>query len=117
MGWGACEYVTIYYDTQVKEGEERGKVPADSYGEGTIFPDTAFDNGHLAAEVAARSVEDLMAVAVLGSRESALVGVAVTVAAVMGVCVARHCEVAGLLVVELGRIGAGERKLGKKWEF
>lgn len=44
--------------------------PANANGESPLRPVATFDDGHLAAEVASRAIEDLMRVAMLGSREA-----------------------------------------------
>jgi len=72
-------------------------IPANAHGKGSVLPDAALHDGHLAPEKAAGSVEDLVAVAVVGSRE-AIVGVVmgmgvvvVAVDAVVGVGDTSHC--------------------------
>lgn len=74
-------------------------LPANTNSKSPLIPTPALDNGHLAAQVASRSIEDLMAVTVLLGVEAALgvevVGVAVmavtAVAVVVGVCVGHLC--------------------------
>jgi hypothetical protein len=70
-------------------GRGGGDVPADSDGKGAVVPVAAFDDGHLAVEVAAGAVEDLVGVAVLGGGEAgaAVVVVVVVAVAMVGVVV------------------------------
>ena len=56
--------------------------PSDANGKGSLGPVAPLGDGHLAAEVAARSVEDLVRVAVLLGVEAAIVGVRGTVVGV-----------------------------------
>jgi hypothetical protein len=70
-------------------------IPANAHGKGSVLPHAALYDGHLAPEKAAGSVEDLVAVAVVSSRE-AIVGlvmgvVVVAVDAVVGVGDTSHC--------------------------
>ena len=57
-------------------------APSNTNGKGTLFPCTALYNGHLTAQVAARPVKNLVAVAVLLGVET-FMRVAITVAVVM----------------------------------
>jgi hypothetical protein len=60
-------------------------VPANADCEGSIRPIASFDDGHLPAEIAPRSIEDLVRVTVLLGIEAAVMGVGVGNAAVVRV--------------------------------
>lgn len=65
--------------------DEDAHLPADSNSECALAPGTAFDNGHFATQVAARTVEDLVRVTVLRSGE-AIVGMASDAVMGMSLC-------------------------------
>lgn len=75
---------------------EKVHSPADSDGEGSVFPHAALHDGHLPSKVAAWPVQYLMAVAVFLRRDAV---VRVTVDAVVGVRGREHWRV-GLAALE-----------------
>lgn len=66
---------------------DRGKekyTPANAYGESSVAPVSPFYYGHLASEIASRTVEDLVGVAMLGGGK-AVMGMASHAVVRMGV--------------------------------
>jgi hypothetical protein len=59
----------------INSREQRCYIPSNAHSESTLRPFSSLDDGHLTANVAARTVEDLVGVAVIGGTE-AVVGVA-----------------------------------------